>query len=188
MQEKNLKNFFQKEAKSLAIPLMMVILGALFIILKAGIVSALVTILGVLLIIGGVALGLTLLSNVNPLTIFAAATLIILGIVCITDSFGVSGFVLRVIGFCIMVNALIRIFTERSLKGKSGFKAFMINDGITAALGFVLLVFPLQAVDAAFIVIGIFMLIMGISNIVMSYRYYKHGHYVNDGSGVVWEE
>lgn len=189
MQERNLKNFFQKEAKTVAVPLIMLILGALFIILKGGILSALVTILGVLLIIGGVGLGLSLITKISPLTIFIAATLIILGVVCITDAFGVSKIVLRVIGFCILINAVLRMFEERVIKGRSAnYKAYVINNAITAALGLVLLVLPQITADAFFVIMGIIMVIMGITNLISSYSFYKHGGYVNDGSGVVWEE
>jgi uncharacterized membrane protein HdeD (DUF308 family) len=188
MQEKNLKNFFQREMKSLIVPGMMLVLGLLFMILKAGIISALVIILGVMLITSGIALGFTLLSRISYFTIVFAALLILFGIICVTDSFGVSGFVIRIIGLSILVNALVRIFEERTVKGKGSFKAYMIVDGVTAALGLVLLIFPLSSVDAIFIVIGIFMLILGISNIISAYSFYKNGGYVNDGSDVVWEE
>ena len=188
MQEKNLKNFFQREMKSLIVPIMMLVLGILFMCFKAGIISALVIILGVLLILGGVALAFTLLSKMNYFTIFGAAMLVLFGILCVTDSFGVSKFVIRIIGLCILLNALVRIFAERTVKGKGSFKAYMTVDGVTAALGLVLLIFPLSSVDAIFIVIGIFMLILGITNIISSYSFYKNGRYVSDGSDVVWEE
>ncbi len=188
MEEKNFKRFLKREAKSLAIPLMMIVLGALFIAIKSAILSALVTIVGVLLIVGGVALGLSLLSAMEPLTVIGAAILVLMGIICVTNAFGVSGFILMVIGICIFVNALFRIFIERSLRGSSGFKNYLINDIITAILGVVLMIMPKTAADAFFVVVGIFMVILGISNIISSYLFYKNGRYVNDGTDVVWEE
>lgn len=188
MEEKNFKSFLKREAKSLAIPLMMIVLGALFIAIKSAILSALVTIVGVLLIVGGVALGLSLLSAMEPLTVIGAAILVLMGIICVTNAFGVSGFILMVIGICIFVNALFRIFIERSLRGSNGFKNYLINDIITAILGVVLMIMPKTAADAFFVVVGIFMVILGISNIISSYLFYKNGRYVNDGTDVVWEE
>ena len=188
MQEKNIKSFIQSEAKSLAIPLMMIILGALFIAIKGAIVSALVTIVGVILIVGGVVLFLTLFSRLEPFTIAGAGILVLIGIFCVTDSFGVSGFILTVVGIFIFVNAIIRIFVERTLRGNASYKRYLINDIITAALGLILMIMPKTAADAIFIVVGIFMVILGVSNIISAYAFYKNGRYVDDGSDVVWEE
>ena len=188
MEEKNFKSFLKREAKSLAIPLMMIVLGALFIAIKSAILSALVTIVGVLLIVGGVALGLSLLSAMEPLTVIGAAILVLMGIICVTNAFGIKKNKKMVIGICIFVNALFRIFIERSLRGSSGFKNYLINDIITAILGVVLMIMPKTAADAFFVVVGIFMVILGISNIISSYLFYKNGRYVNDGTDVVWEE
>jgi len=188
MEEKNFKSFLKRETKSLAIPLMMIILGALFIAIKSAILSALVTIVGVLLIVGGVALGLSLLSAMEPLTVIGAAILVLMGIICVTNAFGVSGFILMVIGICIFVNALFRIFIERSMRGSNSFRNYLINDVITAVLGLVLMLMPKTAADAFFVVVGIFMVILGISNMISSYTFYKNGRYINDGTDVVWEE
>lgn len=188
MADKSLKNFFKTETKSLAVPLLMVVIGALFIILRDGILSALVTIVGVLLIVGGVIIGFSLFSNLDPFAIIGAALLVMFGIICVTNAFGVSNFVLTVLGVCILVNSLVRIFVERSMKGSAGFKGYMINDILTAILGVILIMVPRDAAAAVFLVLGIFMVILGISNIIAAYSYYKNGRFVNDGTDVVWEE
>ena len=188
MEDKSLKNFFKTETKSLAVPLLMVVIGALFIILRDGILSALVTIVGVLLIVGGVIIGFSLLSALDPFALIGAALLVLCGIICVTNAFGVSNIVLTVLGVCILVNSLVRLFIERSLKGSSSFKRYMINDLLTAVLGVVLILVPHDAAGAVFLVMGIFMVILGVSNIISAYSYYKNGRYVNDGTDVVWEE
>ncbi|MBR3538930.1 MAG: DUF308 domain-containing protein, partial [Eubacterium sp.] len=179
MADKSLKNFFKTETKSLAVPLLMVVIGALFIILRDGILSALVTIVGVLLIVGGVIIGFSLFSNLDPFAIIGAALLVMFGIICVTNAFGVSNFVLTVLGVCILVNSLVRIFVERSMKGSAGFKGYMINDILTAILGVILIMVPRDAAAAVFLVLGIFMVILGISNIIAAYSYYKNGRFVN---------
>ncbi len=188
MQDKNLKGFVEKEMKSLIIPMMMLVLGLLFIVLKGGIIDTLVVIVGVLMIIGGGFFLFSLVNGMNPLAIFGGSMLLLFGIVCVTNAFGVSNFVLRLIGFCILVNALLRIFTERTMKGHKEFQIYMINDGITALLGVVLLFLPRTASDVFFVIIGILMMILGVSNVISAYKFYKNGRYISDGSDVVWEE
>ena len=60
---------------------------------------------------------------------------------------------------------------------------------LTLILGFVLLFFPLDAATTVVMILGIFMTVMGISNLITVFKVYRDGgRYIDDGSGVVWEE
>ena len=117
--ERNFINFVKYETKNTTIPFVMLILGVLFILLKGDVLSVLVTILGVLLMIAGVVLGFSLMSRFSPLTVFIASTLFIFGLISVINPRWVAGFFLKVVGLCILLNSLIRLVTEHSLKGKS---------------------------------------------------------------------
>ena len=117
--EKNIMNFVKFESKRYVIPFIMLILGILFILLQGNVLDVLVTVLGVILMIGAVVLGLSLLSTMSPLVIFGASTLFILGLISVVNPGWVSNFFLKVVGLCIFLNSLVRIIVEHSLKGKS---------------------------------------------------------------------
>ncbi len=190
--EKNFTNFVKFESKRYVIPFIMLILGILFILLKGNVLDVLVTVLGVILMIIGVILGLSLMNNSSPLVIFGASTVFILGLISVVNPGWVANFFLKVVGLCILLNAVIRLVVEHSLKGKSDkYNIYFITDLVTAVVGLLLFLFPktwLESVSFLFYVIGILLVVLGIFNLYTSYKVYKEGRYVNDGTGVVWEE
>ena len=190
--EKNFINFVKFESKRYAIPFIMLVLGLLFILLQGNVLDVLVTVLGVVLMIGGVIMGLSLLSATSPLVVFGASALFILGLISVINPSWVATFFLKVIGLCVFLNSLIRIIMEHSLKGKtSKYSFYFITDIVTAAVGLLLFLFPttwLQSVSFLFYVFGILLMVLGIFNIYTAYKVYKEGRYVNDGTDVVWEE
>ncbi|GEM_PF-1011744 len=190
--EKNIMNFVKFESKRYVIPFIMLILGILFILLQGNVLDVLVTVLGVILMIGAVVLGLSLLSTMSPLVIFGASTLFILGLISVVNPGWVSNFFLKVVGLCIFLNSLVRIIVEHSLKGKSDkYNVYLITDIVSAVVGLLLFLFPktwLESVSFLFYVFGIVLVILGIFNLYTAYKVYKEGRFVNDGTDVVWEE
>ena len=190
--EKNIMNFVKFESKRYVIPFIMLILGILFILLQGNVLDVLVTVLGVILMIGAVVLGLSLLSTMSPLVIFGASTLFILGLISVVNPGWVSNFFLKVVGLCIFLNSLVRIIVEHSLKGKSDkYNVYLITDIVSAVVGLLLFLFPktwLESFSFLFYVFGIVLVILGIFNLYTAYKVYKEGRFVNDGTDVVWEE
>ena len=190
--EKNIMNFVKFESKRYVIPFIMLILGILFILLQGNVLDVLVTVLGVILMIGAVVLGLSLLSTMSPLVIFGASTLFILGLISVVNPGWVSNFFLKVVGLCIFLNSLVRIIVEHSLKGTSDkYNIYLITDIVSAVVGLLLFLFPktwLESVSFLFYVFGIVLVILGIFNLYTAYKVYKEGRFVNDGTDVVWEE
>lgn len=191
--EKNFPNFVKFESKSYTIPLIMFILGVLFVLIQGNVLNVIVTILGVVLMIGGVVMGISLMSNFSPLTVFVASMLFIMGIICVANPGWVAGFFLKVVGLCILLNALIRVVTEHSLKGKSEkYNFYLMIDIVSIVVGLLLFLFPkawLDGVSWLFYVFGVILIVLGIFNLYSAFKVYKEGRYVkNDGSGVVWEE
>ncbi len=190
--EKNFMNFVKFESKRYAIPFIMLLLGLLFILLQGNVLSVLVTVLGVLLMIAGVVMGFSLLSAMSPLVIFAASSIFILGLVSVINPTWVATFFLKVVGLGMFLNALIRIITEHSLKGKSQkYTFYFIIDVITGGVGILLFLFPMSWLTAAsflFYVFGVILMLLGVFNLYTAYKVYKEGRYVNDGTDVVWEE
>lgn len=190
--EKNFPNFVKFESKSYMIPLIMFVLGLLFVLIQGNVLDVIVTILGVVLMIGGVVMGITLMTAFSPLTVFIASMLFIMGIVCVANPGWVAGFFLKVVGLCILLNSLIRLVTEHSLKGKSSkYNFYLVTDLVSLVIGLLLFLFPkawLDGVSWLFIVFGVILMVLGVFNLYTAYKVYKEGRYVNDGSGVVWEE
>jgi uncharacterized membrane protein HdeD (DUF308 family) len=190
--EKNFPNFVKYESKSYTIPLIMFVLGLLFVLIQGNVLDVIVTILGVVLMIGGVVMGISLMSNFSPLTVFVASMLFIMGIICVANPGWVAGFFLKVVGLCILLNALIRIVTEHSLKGKSEkYNFYLMIDVVSLVIGLLLFLFPkawLDGVSWLFIVFGVILIILGVFNLYSAFKVYKEGRYVNDGTDVVWEE
>jgi uncharacterized membrane protein HdeD (DUF308 family) len=190
--EKNFPNFVKYESKNYIIPLIMFILGLLFVLIQGNVLNVIVTILGVILMIGGVVMGISLMTTFSPLTVFVASVLFIMGVICVANPGWVAGFFLKVVGLCILLNSLIRLVTEHSLKGKSEkYNFYLLVDVVSLVIGLLLFLFPKAWLDAAawlFYVFGVILMILGVFNLYSAFKVYKEGRYVNDGSDVVWEE
>lgn len=190
MNNKSIKDFFDKNRSSLAVPAAMIILGIIFFCVPGGnVVNMTVRIIGILFVAIGLILAGTLLASYSVFTMAVAITLGVFGIICIAIPGTVANFVLSVIGVIIMINSLMRIYDAYRIKGKSDdFIKYIINDIITLILGIVLLVIPGHITDIVSKIIGAVIFILGISNIITVIKVYKDGKYVDDDSDVVWEE
>lgn len=187
--EKNFINFIKKDTKSLVVPLLMMVLGVLFVVKRAGVLSFAVQLIGILFIVIAVVLGFSLLAAFAPSVIIFAGLLLIIGIAFLVNPGSLIGFVIMAVGFIILINSILRIFDARRVRGKDkDFVKYVANDILTAILGFLLFFLSDSVADAIFIIIGIFMTVLGISNIYTAYRVYKGGRYIDDGTDVVWEE
>jgi TRAP-type mannitol/chloroaromatic compound transport system permease small subunit len=47
---------------------------------------------------------------------------------------------------------------------------------------------PISAAKVFVIIVGVLMVLLGVSNIVTAVKVYLDGKYIDDGSDVVWEE
>ncbi|MBO4591367.1 MAG: DUF308 domain-containing protein [Eubacterium sp.] len=189
MKNKSIKDFFEKNASSLSVPLIMIIIGLLFIFAPGGAVSFTVSVIGVIFVVVGLIMAGTLLASYSPFTMGISVALIVFGIICIARPAAIADFIIKVIGIVILVNSGFRIYDAYQIKGKTdNFVKYVINDIITFVLGLVLLCFSLNAVGAVVRVVGVFMLILGVTNVITAVKVYKDGRFVDDGSDIVWEE
>ena len=186
----SLGNFIKKNFKSMIVPLCMIVLGIFFIVSPGSAVSIAVKVFGILLVIVGVVLGCTVVAVISPGTMILAVALVLIGILCLAASGSVASLILKIIGLFVLVNSFMSIHSAYVVKGRSnGFIFYIINDVLTLILGFVLLFFPLDAATTVVMILGIFMTVMGISNLITVFKVYRDGgRYIDDGSGVVWEE
>lgn len=187
--DKNLINFLKKDSKALIVPIFMIIFGILFIVKRAGVLSFAVQLIGVFFIVAAVVLGFSLIAAFVPSAVVFAVILLAVGIMFLTNPGDLIKFVIMIVGLTIMINAILRIFEAKALRGKDkDFMKYIANDILTAVLGFVLFFLSGTVADAVFIIIGIIMTVLGLSNIYTAYKVYKGGRFVDDGSDVVWEE
>ena len=189
MNKKSIKDFFEKNASSLAVPLIMIVIGLLFALAPGGAVNLTVTVIGVIFIVVGVILAGTLLAAYSPFTMAVSIVLVLFGIICIARPSAIADFIIKAIGIVILVNSGLRIYDAYQIKGKSdNFVKYIVNDIITLVLGLILVCFSLNAVGAVVRVVGVIMLILGITNVITAIKVYKDGRFIDDGSDVVWEE
>ena len=186
---KSIKDFFQKNSISLAIPLVMIVVGLFFIFCPGSAISLTVKVVGIVFVIVGAIMACTLIASYSPITMSIAIVLIVFGIICIALPGVIASFVVKAIGIMILINAILRIRDAYIIKGKSDkFVQYIINDAITLILGIVLIAIPLDLANALVITIGVLMLVLGISNIITVIKVYRDGRFIDDGSDVVWEE
>ena len=115
--------------------------------------------------------------------------LVAFGIICIAFPGVIAAFIVKAIGVMVLINSAIRIHDAYMVKGRSDhFVQYIINDIITLVLGIVLVAIPLDIASTLVMIIGVIMIILGISNIITVIRVYRDGRYIDDGSDVVWEE
>ena len=189
MNKKTLKGFFEKNSRSLIAPAVMIVLGLFFILFPENAISLTVKVVGVIFVLIAAILGCTLIAAVVPGTVVIAAILLIFGIICIALSTFVASFIIKIIGLIIIFNSIMRIYDAYKIKGSSDhFVQYIINDVATLILGIVLLLIPMNIAGAVVIILGAFLFIIGISNVITCVRVYRDGCFVDDGSEVVWEE
>ena len=189
MNKKSIKDFFQKNSSALVVPLIMIVLGIFFVFFPGSAIGITVKVVGIVLVIIGAILACSLIAAYSPLSMAIAIILIIFGIVCIASPAFITAFVIKAIGICIVINSLVRIYDAYKIKGRSdSFVQYVIVDILTLVLGVVLMVAPLGIASSIVMVIGIILLVLGVTNVITVIRVYKDGRYVDDGSDVVWEE
>lgn len=190
MKQKTFGNFLKENMKSLIVPLCMITLGIILIVNPVATLVTIAKIIGWLLIIGGIATGFTLLAAFSPFVTSVAVILILAGIIVVSNPVGVSTFIIKIFGLCILINACFRIYDVIQIKGSndSHWGSYIANDVITAILGLILLFMSFSVAATVIIIVGVIMTVLGVTNIITAYKVYKVGRYVNDGSDVVWEE
>jgi uncharacterized membrane protein HdeD (DUF308 family) len=190
MQQKTVITFLKENIKSLIVPLGMIALGLILIFNPTASLKLITQIIGCLLIVGGVIAGFSLMAAFSPTITGLAVILVLLGIIVVANPVGVSTFVVKIFGLCILINACFRIHDALLIRDQndSHFGTYVVNDIITAVLGLLLLVLSYDILNTVFIVIGIVMAVLGITNIITAYKVYKVGKYVEGDDEVVWEE
>ena len=189
MNKKSMSNFFEKNGTSLAIPLVMIIIGLFFIFFPGSAINITVKVIGIVFVIIGAVMACTLLAAYSPLTMAIAIMIILFGIICIAFPGFIASFIIKAIGIMVLINAAFRIHDAYMIKGRSDkFLQYIINDIITVVLGIVLIAIPLDIAGVVVIIIGVLMLLLGITNVINVIRVYRDGRFVDDGTDVVWEE
>jgi len=189
IKNKSVSDFFKKNLDSLIAPIIMILVGVLFIIHPTGAITLTVKVIGVFFVLAGVLLACTLLASYSLLLLIFSGMLVIFGIVCIAASTYIARVVMSAVGVVVIVNSILRMYDAYLIKGKSDkLIRYVINDIVTLILGLILLFIPLEATGLVVRIIGIGLLVVGVSNIISAIGVYKDGRYVDDGTDVVWEE
>lgn len=189
MKNKNIIDFFKTQSSHLVVPLIMIVLGLFCILMPSSFIGVTVKLIGVLFVVAGVILACTLLATYSPFMMACAIVLVFMGILCLAIPKQIASLVIKMVGIVILVNAIMRIHDAYVIRGKSdGFKMYMLNDVITLIIGLVLLFIPMDVASIIVIILGVFLLILGVTNLITAYKVYRDGKFVDDGTDVVWEE
>ena len=186
-----MKNFFRfmtEDSKSMVVPVLMIILGIIFIINPGAILSTLVKVIGILLIIAGVITVISKFDKMTPNVVVIAALFGILGIVFLVFSGKIASGFIKVFGLIILVNSCAKLWEAYKLQkkfegNKAGWKVFMCIDGITALFGIILLFVPHSIAT----IIGIFLVVIGVVNLANAFLVFNNG-YVVYGKDVVMKK
>ncbi len=189
MKEK-IRTFFQKEGKALVMPVVMVVIGLLFVLFPGSAISATGKLVGIVLVVVGAFIGCSLMATFTPIMAGLAVCLVVLGIISIAAPGMVAGMILKVIGVLILIHAVIRLMDAYKVKSEvKSFKFYLSIDMFSLAVGILLVFVPHLVANWVVIVVGIVLLVSGLSNIVSSFKLYGEGRYLeNDKDGAVWEE
>ena len=183
---KNFARFVTEDSKSLVVPVLMIILGIIFIINPGAILATVVRVVGILLIIAGIITVISKFDNLTPNVIVIAALFAIVGILFLIFAGSVASGFIKVFGIIILVNSCIKLWEAYKLQkktGGSGWKVFMCIDGVTALFGIILLFVPYSIAFA----IGIILVVIGVINIGNAYLVFSNG-YVVYGTDVVMKK
>jgi uncharacterized membrane protein HdeD (DUF308 family) len=183
---KNFIRFISEDSKSLVVPVLMIILGIVFIINPGAILSTVVKIVGVILILSGVITIISKYDNITPNVVMIAALFAILGIVFLVFAGSIMSIFIRLFGLIILINSGLKLWEAAKLQkktGGAGWKIFMCIDGVTAVFGIVLLFNPMSIAR----LIGIFMVLIGVTNVINAFLVFCNG-YVVYGNDIVMKK
>lgn len=188
--DKSFGGFMKRCGNSLAMPLIMVIIGLFMIIWGDVAVEMVVRMIGIVVLVVGVALACTMLAQYSPVTMVFSVILAVTGLICIVSPTGVADYVMVIIGIFMLINSVLRIRDAYRIKAQTNFfKQFIINDLVTLVLSFFMIFFKSLILSSLARFFGIIILILGITNLMTAIKvYYDGGRYVDDGTDVVWEE
>ena len=188
--EKSFGGFMKRCGNSLAMPIIMIVLGLFMIIWANEAVDLVVRMIGIVVLVVGVGMACTMLAQVSSVTMVFSIILVITGLICIINPHGVAKYVMTVIGVFMLINSVLRIRDAYRVKGQTDFfKQFILNDLITLVFAFLLIVLNTWIIDSMARIAGVIIFVLGITNLMTAIKvYYDGGRYVDDGSDVVWEE
>ena len=183
------KHFIKDCGRGMIVPALMVILGIIFILNPGDVIIIHTKIIGWLFILCGIGIALSLIAAFSPYIMFSAILLAVFGTIVVANPGWISGFVIKVIGFLVLVEGIVKVIETIRIKAldERFWKSYMVNDIVTVILGAVLLLVPFGAAKVVAIIIGIILALLGISNIITEYKIYKLRKIAQDGD-VVWEE
>ncbi len=186
---KGIKDFFKKNTKDLIVPFAMILFGLIFTIVPGTSMATMVRFFGIFLLIAAAIVGAV--SYYNRTYIFMGIAIAggIVGLICALTPGFVASFTISLVGFIILFNAVFRLYTTMQVrKGEKNILPFLINDIITAVIGVIMVINPFSAAKSVIRVLGIVILIFGITNLIEVINVYRNGRFVDDGTDVVWEE
>ena len=189
MKNKTFKDFVQRSGSALVMPIIMIVLGLFLIIWADKAVDMAVRIIGVVVLVVAAGMACTLVSNMNHATLAFSIVLGCVGLICIITPGFVSAYVLIIIGFFILVNAIVRIIDAYKIKGNSdNFVQYIVNDLITLGVGFLVIIFNRFIIDSLARVSGIIILVLGITNLITAIGVYNDRIITDDGVEVMLED
>ena len=183
------KHFFKTKYKDLIVPSAMLIFGLIFAVAPGVSMATIVRFLGVFMLISAAILGAISYYNRTYLLLGISIAIFLTGAICALTPGFVASFTISLVGFIILFNAVLRIYTTIQLrKDEKNIVPFLINDIITGVIGIIMIINPFGAAAGVIRILGIIIVIFGITNLIEVIRVYRNGKYVDDGSDVVWEE
>lgn len=189
MREKSVKDFFKREIISLIIPIIMIVVGIIFLIRPYEVSGGLVMAIGIFLAVSAISAGIFAYIYKKPLITAFAVCILMAGVIFIAFPQFVISLILKIMGIMIIANALIRIYTEYKECGRDNMKVgLLILNIFMALLGMAVIIMPAKISAAVFMVIGIVLIVLALINIGEVIYTYRNGRPVNDGTDVVWEE
>ena len=185
--EKSLRHFINEEFRMLIFPLIMLVLGVFFIVNPGAVIKIAVLIIGVGLLVAGIVFAIMAYKDHSIFKIIGAVVFIVTGRVSVLVPTAVAYFVVKLFGIMILVNSIIHIIEVKRLRGESKILPYIVTDIVTILIGAVLVFTPFTVPTIMLIIIGVFMVIISILDMINAYAVFRNGKYVNDGN-VVWEE
>ncbi len=186
--EKSFRHFINEEFRNLILPLIMLVLGVFFIVNPGAVIKIAVWIIGIGLLVAGIVFAILAYKEGGGIfKIILSVVCIVTGIISVLVPTAVAYFVVKMFGIMILVNAIIHIIEVKRLRGENKILPYIVTDIVTMIIGAVLVFTPFTVPTIMLIIIGVFMVIVSILDMINAYVVFRNGKYVNDGN-VVWEE
>ncbi len=189
MSDRNIGTFLKDKTSELIVPAIMFIIGLIAFFSPGRVLNIVGYIVGSLLLLGAFILGVSGYQKQRMGSLIVGVICGVIAILFLVNPGGRILFLLKILGFIIIVNSIMGILEIRASKsGLSGsWIRYAIFEIVSAAVGAFLFFVTEDTTGTIISVLGVLLIISGITNAISAYKAYKYGRPVNDGN-VVWEE